>query len=231
MMRSCLLFLWLATGVFADDLARAVENLGAKKFADREAAQARLVELAAGDPDQFLQRTVREFATTRDPEVRERLRAVMETVMDRHVFGRPQGFLGIRMASAFVVRGGDAPELKMQIQVVGLTEASAAEKAGLLVGDVITGVDGQPLAADAPQQKFTEGIRARAPGTVVRLQVVRDGAAREVPVTLGAMPAEVQQEVYPAERKRALFEEWLQRSVSGLPPASEPEIDKPRRAR
>ncbi len=224
-------FVGLTVGVFADDVTRAIEGLGARKYADREAAQVRLVDLAAADPEPLLQRAVREFATTRDPEVRERLRTVMQAVLDRHVWGRPQGFLGIRMAPALVVLGGAAPALKSQIQVVGLTEDSAAQKAGLQVGDVITGLDGQPLAADAPQQAFTENIRARPPGTVVRLRVMRDGEEQEISVTLGAMPAEVQAELFPPERKRVLFEEWLRRSVSGLPAAGEQKIDKPERAR
>ena len=61
-----ILFVGLAIGVFADDVTRAIEGLGARKYADREAAQVRLVDLAAADPEPLLQRAVREFAKTRD---------------------------------------------------------------------------------------------------------------------------------------------------------------------
>jgi predicted metalloprotease with PDZ domain len=223
--------LLLATRATADDIGDSIEQLGACRFAEREAAQARLVELAAGRHEAFLQRAVKEFVTTRDPEIRERLREVMRAVMERELFGRPQGFLGIRMGSVFVVMGDNAAEFKSQIQVVGLTEDSAAEKAGVQVGDVIIGMDGRPLAAEAPQQKFVEQIRSQPPGTEVRLQVVREGVTREIPVRLGAMPPTVQAELYPPDRKRALFEEWLDRAVRESTPPAEPKIDKPPRAR
>lgn len=69
-----------------------------------------------------------------------------------------------------------------------VSPGSAADKAGMEVGDVIRSVDGRPVntSADLPPL-----IGAKAPGTRVRLGVVRDGDKRDVEVVLGALEGEV----------------------------------------
>ena len=54
---------------------------------------------------------------------------------------------------------------------------------GLLEGDLITAVDGAPIA-DATQLIVT--IRSQAPGDTVTLTVERGGSTTDVPVTLQA---------------------------------------------
>lgn len=64
---------------------------------------------------------------------------------------------------------------------------SPAEKAGLQPGDVVTAVNGEPVA-DANALRLR--ISRTAPGTVVRLTVNRAEGQREIPVTLGTLPAQ-----------------------------------------
>jgi serine protease Do len=61
---------------------------------------------------------------------------------------------------------------------------SPASKAGLKTGDVITGLDGRAVN-DAGELQVEVG--AKRPGTVVTLQVMRNGKNMEVPVTLKEM--------------------------------------------
>ncbi|MGH7956787.1 MAG: DegQ family serine endoprotease [Opitutaceae bacterium] len=63
-----------------------------------------------------------------------------------------------------------------------------AEKGGLKNGDVITGVDGQPIE-DANKLTFTVG--AVSPGTKLELDVVRDGKTEKVTVTTAERPSNV----------------------------------------
>jgi serine protease Do len=57
-----------------------------------------------------------------------------------------------------------------------------AAKAGLKVGDVITGVNGEKVADGGQlQAKVTE----MSPGTTIKLDVIRDGKTETVPLTLG----------------------------------------------
>ena len=66
-----------------------------------------------------------------------------------------------------------------------VTDGSPAAKAGLQRGDVVTEIDGKPIA-DARALKLL--IAEDKPGSQVRITVVRNGAQREVTVTLGEMP-------------------------------------------
>jgi serine protease Do len=62
---------------------------------------------------------------------------------------------------------------------------SPAVKAGIEAGDVIIAVDGQPVR-DA--RELARRIGSMAPGTTVRLNIVRKGSERTVSLTLGELP-------------------------------------------
>ena len=61
---------------------------------------------------------------------------------------------------------------------------SPGSKAGLKIGDVITGVNGKSVS-DAGQLQVEVG--QTAPGTTIKLDVIRNGKSETVPVTLEAM--------------------------------------------
>jgi serine protease Do len=62
-----------------------------------------------------------------------------------------------------------------------------AAKAGLRRGDVVTAVDGQPVQS---MRRLRLRIAQTAPGTTVRLTVLRAGSEMEVPVKLGTLPGD-----------------------------------------
>lgn len=65
---------------------------------------------------------------------------------------------------------------------------SPAAKAGLQKGDIITSMNGKPVS-DSNDLRMT--VSMMAPGTRVDLKVTRDGAIRDIPVTLEEMPGTV----------------------------------------
>jgi hypothetical protein len=67
-------------------------------------------------------------------------------------------------------------------RVVTIQPNTPAAAAGIGVGDLITAVDGQP-AASVGQAEFG-GLMRRADGTIVRLDINRDGIRHSVAVTL-----------------------------------------------
>ena len=73
----------------------------------------------------------------------------------------------------------DRPEGALVSQV---EKGGAADQAGVQPGDVIRKVDGQPIVASGDLPAF---IGQSAPGQKVRLEVWRQGAARELTATLG----------------------------------------------
>jgi serine protease Do len=68
-------------------------------------------------------------------------------------------------------------------------DTGPAAKAGIKSGDVITGVNDQPVK-DA--RDLAKKISSMAPGSSVKLTVTRDGSERTVNVTLGEFPREQQ---------------------------------------
>jgi serine protease Do len=75
------------------------------------------------------------------------------------------------------------------VRVTRVLGGSAA-KAGLKVGDILTGIDGNPIEATQPtdSELFATMVRQYKIGTQVVLTIVRDGKELKMPVTLEASP-------------------------------------------
>jgi len=99
-----------------------------------------------------------------------------------------RGFIGIviqdmdgRLASSF---GMDRPS---GIIVVQVTPGSAGEKAGLAAGDVILKLNGRDVTATAA---FRNEVANMAPGTDIRLDILRDDQTLTKEVTIGRLDSE-----------------------------------------
>lgn len=82
--------------------------------------------------------------------------------------------------------------------VQDVTSGSPGARAGLRPYDLITSLDGQPVATN---DVLIRAIAARSPGTTVGLSVQRDGRARQVAVKLAERPARVEDSDVPAGRR------------------------------
>jgi len=72
------------------------------------------------------------------------------------------------------------------VLIDSLTDSSPASKAGLLPGDVITRIDGQPVTTPA---ELVERLRTRKPGDEIEVTYYRMGKRQETHVALGEAPA------------------------------------------
>jgi putative serine protease PepD len=99
----------------------------------------------------------------------------METAR-RIIAGEPldQAFLG--------VAGQEPPGGERGVLVTEITPGSAAEQAGLQVGDRITALDGQPVA---DLLGLAALVRSQRPGAEVVVDLVRDDSSLQVPIELG----------------------------------------------
>jgi serine protease Do len=70
------------------------------------------------------------------------------------------------------------------VEVVDVTEPSAAAKAGIKKGDLITSVDDKKI--ENPEV-LVEYIRSKKPGDVVRIDLLRNGKKESLKATLGEM--------------------------------------------
>lgn len=68
-----------------------------------------------------------------------------------------------------------------------VTKGSPAEEAGLKPEDVVTSVDGRPVQDSSDLSRY---VASRAPGSTVKLRVLRDGSERDVTIKLGTFPDE-----------------------------------------
>jgi serine protease Do len=113
-------------------------------------------------------------------------RGVMEQIVDHGKVTR--GFLGIVPQDVTPAMAKAFRNSTTSGALVGDVSAdSPAQRGGLMRGDIVTSVNGKPVA-DANDLRMR--ISTLAPGTDVRLGILRDGAAHEVTVHLGELPTE-----------------------------------------
>jgi S1-C subfamily serine protease len=71
--------------------------------------------------------------------------------------------------------------------ITGIEADSAAEGAGLLVGDIIVGVDGRRIANN---RELANAIGLKGSGETVRIEYIREGSAKTATAELGQRTAE-----------------------------------------
>jgi C-terminal processing protease CtpA/Prc len=68
------------------------------------------------------------------------------------------------------------------VKVASVTQGSAGEKAGLLAGDIITSINGDPVKKLAD---YSDALKKFQPGDTVKLGILREGKAKVITMTLG----------------------------------------------
>ena len=231
MTRPIILLLLLALGrtISADEPAPAIpaiiRRLGAEKFAEREAAGRELLKLAESGYEPVLKACAKEYRQSTDPEVRHRLRVVMEQVVDKYLFRQPRGFLGVQINNVFIGDGGRVVVNGMEIPsrciwVGNVLENTAGARAGLQPNDLIVAVNGKQWEGAGPSG-FIRHIQAKRPGTEVKLSVVRAGQTNEIAATLGELPEAERERQYTDQRGREFFEEWWRQTIGEEMPVEE----------
>jgi serine protease DegQ len=96
-----------------------------------------------------------------------------------------RGYLGIAGQPVRLPDNQRAGERDTALLVVGVTADGPAATAGILVGDLIAELDGHPVESPEDLLDLLLGDRVGRP---VTLKVLRAGAAKELPVTVGERP-------------------------------------------
>ena len=133
------------------------------------------------------------------------------------IYSRTGGYMGLSFAVPIdvavkvkddLIRFGKVSRGRIGVAIQGLTQdladsfgldrprgalvstvekGSPADRAGVLVGDVILAVDGRPVEQSVDLPRIIGETR---PGNAVSLQVWRQGAAKDLKVTVGEAPAD-----------------------------------------
>lgn len=109
---------------------------------------------------------------------------------------KARGYMGVRL-SELTDDDRKALNLKGGLKVAEVLEGGPAAKAGLLVDDVITGVDARAVGT---MEEFQPIMQAAVPGATVKLDVQRDGKKKTIPVVLAPHPSDLQPAEPPKEQ-------------------------------
>jgi serine protease Do len=97
-----------------------------------------------------------------------------------------RGWIGVRIQPVTADIANSLGMKKAEGAIVDEPQAgSPAEKAGIVAGDVITGVDGKNVK---DSHDLARKIAAMAPGTAVKLDVLHNGQDKTMSLTLGQLP-------------------------------------------
>lgn len=119
-------------------------------------------------------------------------KTTVDRVVDQILSGRRagRGYLGLGMQPVRLsesLRRLAKTDADSGVIAVAVEPDGPAERAGLLVGDIIIGFDGQPIEDTDDVLSQLGGDRV---GTAVRLRVIRGGQSVEPTVTIGERPAQ-----------------------------------------
>lgn len=192
--------------VDAKALPELVPLLGHERFRVREHAQKRLIDQLGEQKDAIGDLCHKAFTSDPDPEIRMRARAVLLELVQRSTGTGKRGFVGIGLLlHAFFDKNG---EVNFAVRVSEVRADTPAQKAGLRVGDLITGIDNIDLNDRDASQRFMDIIGAMPPGREVTLKYRRDGKDLEVKLTLMARP-DLPEDNTPKADPEKLLRDWL----------------------
>ncbi len=202
----------LASNAPAVSPADAVARLGDPSFRVREKASAALKQAAASNHTAVLAACIAGYAATDDVEILARLDEIMLPLVERKLYNRPKGFLGLRLESSAALLEGKAVPA---IEAAMIVEGQAAEKAGVKMGDLILAMDGRPVTEEGTGP-FINMIQEMEPGTTVRLEILRGENRITVPVVLAERPPETFFVVPEREPIEEFYDNWKNKAVEAL---------------
>lgn len=183
-----------------------VPLLGHERFRVRERAQKRLIDSLGEQLEAIGDLCYEAYSTSPDPEIRMRARAVLFELVQRSSGTGKRGFVGIGLLlHAFFDKNG---EVNFAVRVSQIIPDTPAQKAGLRVDDIITGIDNIALADKDATQRFMDIVGGMPPGREVTLKCRRDGKDFDVKINLMPRPDLPEDNFQKADPEK-LLREWL----------------------
>ncbi len=191
-----------------------VPRLGSRIWREREEAAAALKRMGPDicDPLGEAYRNERQF------EVRVRIKAIASDLFVAKHFPARKGFLGVRLD---IVTAARAPRLgrnQAAILVERIIAGTAAERAGLRVGDLIISLNGNPVTHD--RNAFTAHVQSLVPGTRVEMEVIRGSQKGKVAAVLGGRPLRLEYDPSVHMEIRRAWQRWWSQYAEASPPAA-----------
>lgn len=196
-------------------IGQLIKSLESDNFQTRQKAQGALQQLAKDQPDGIKAASMKAMDEAKDPEARVRLRSVLYQLAQDKLIAEPQAFLGIQMLESGF-QGADNSFIGA-ISVQSVLPDSAALKAGVQEGDLITKIDGRNLEVGRQAvTEFQKYVKNQPPGKAIELKILRNNQEITLRPQLGQRPKELADLRLPAEEAE-LFEKWLGRERGQSP--------------
>lgn len=182
-----------ALSVWAADieLPRTImDGLKSEKFAEREQAQAQLLAWTRQRPDDAPEAVYLQSRNADDPEQRQRCFAVLRELVSDEYLRDGVGYVGFRMnpnTEPVNVPGEAQP--RFAVRVLQVEPDTPGQKAGLLGGDLLLGVNDAAWHQDDTSDVVSKKIKSFKAGTRVTLKLFREGKIVEIPLVLARRPA------------------------------------------
>ncbi len=162
-----------------------VDALGSPEYGERE----RATEILKSRDKPFTEELKRIYRTLGDHEIRLRLREVAEHIFMRQALEHMGGFLGISLQAIDHRDDTRLDNKQAVIRIVTVLPGTAADRAGLSVGDLILAVEGDEFVVSRGNPGgFIDLIGAKPPGTELRLTLLRGADILARTVVLGKKP-------------------------------------------
>ncbi len=165
-----------------------VDSLASENFLERVEAREKLLEWGRRNQARAMDLLYTEYGAATDAEARILLReALRDLVVEDYLRNHGEGYVGVRMLELNVAVSGDQVP-RTGVQIIFVEPGSPADRAGLVVGDVIVSLDGLRWSGPGATDAFTNAVRKRKPRETVKLGILRNGEMNEVSVALGTRP-------------------------------------------
>ncbi|MCF7731102.1 MAG: PDZ domain-containing protein [Akkermansiaceae bacterium] len=167
-----------------------VVGLQSEKYAEREKAEAELLAWGRQRPEEAMEEFYKQSREAAEPEVRERCHAVLREIVGDEYLRDGVGYLGVMMNQMIEpVRVAGEAELRFGIRLTQVVADTPAKKAGLVVGDVLLGVNDRMWGKDESPDVVTKVIKGFKAGAKVTVSLFREGKVVVIPLVLGRRPA------------------------------------------
>jgi hypothetical protein len=115
---------------------------------------------------------------------------------------RPPVWIGVGFNAEALNPSPEGTKAKTGLRVGTVAFNSPAEKAGILINDLIVGVDGQEFIAEpsAQDKQFRESILRRLPGDPITVTIVRGADVKDLHLNVEQRPAEMPVKEYSAPK-------------------------------
>ena len=165
---------------------RTLRQLGHAQFKRRAAAQEKLLQWGTENVDDGIEMFYRAYRSDEDPEVRLRARELLQALVVKKESANGEGYIGIMMREDAVPdkKGG----LRRAVRITTVIPDTPAQKAALVVGDLVMGIDELDLSQEGSMETFGGYVRSKKPGDKVTLHLQRNNQAVDVEVELMPRP-------------------------------------------